>query len=79
MYGALQDNIDIKPTAGGSDDVWALAWDFQIPDGYITMQMLANDVQLAINNAAIMTDETTGVQYRWGVDNGLVFIEQLTQ
>ena len=79
LYGALQDNIDIKPTVGGSDDVWALAWDFQIPDGYITMQMLANDVQVAINNAAIMVDETTGVQYRWGVDNGLVFIEQISQ
>ena len=77
LYGALQDNIDIKPTVGGSDPIWALAWNFQIPDKYIQMPMLSDPIQTAINTAGNFMDDVTGGRYRWGASNGLVYIEQI--
>lgn len=79
LYGALQDNIDIKPTAGGNNDVWALAWDFQIPDNYITYNMLAENIRTILNNAGTITDETTGYRYRWGIDNKQIYLEQISE
>lgn len=78
LYGALQETTGNTPTDGGSNDYWALAWNFQIPDNCITMNMLSTEVQQAILNAGIFSDDTTSATYRFGADNGAVYIERIS-
>lgn len=77
LYGALKPSRGTPPTPNGDNEYWALAWDFQIPDNYITMNMLASDVKTILNNANTFTDVNTGYRYRWGAENGVVFIEEV--
>lgn len=77
LYGALQTTQGNPPTAGGTNAYWSLAWSYQIPNHSVTYDMLATSLQEILNDLDIMTDQTTGDEYRWGVDNGMVFIEEV--
>lgn len=78
LYGALQTTTGNTPTEGGNNDYWALAWNFQIPDYYVTMNMLSNDVQQAIASSGTFNDDTLPQTYRLGADNERPYIERVS-
>lgn len=36
-----------------------------------------DEIDSALGNASFITDASTGTKYRWGVDNGGVFLEEV--
>lgn len=49
----------------------------QIPDGTVTKTKLHTDLQSEIDNADIITDITTAAKYKWKVNNGSLYIEEV--
>lgn len=78
LYGALKETTGNTPIDGGSNEYWALAWDFQIPDYYVTMNMLSTEVQRAIASSGTFQDDTISATYRLGADNGKFYIERVS-
>lgn len=79
LYGALKDNRGQLPEIGGTNEYWALAWNFIIPNNYIQIEMLSTELQKYLQDIPLITDESNMLKYRWGIDNGMIFLETITE
>ena len=77
LYGALKESTGVLPTVGGSNEYWALAWNFKIPNNYISYSMLDTNLKNTITTAAYIKDDVNGATYRFGAENGAIYIEEI--
>lgn len=72
----VEKQIDLVVWVGNSATV-----DLTIESGvYLTRENLERvfeDLKDELLSDMVMTDATTGAKYRWGVDNGLIYIEEV--
>ena len=78
MYACIVANTGSLPPIGTPENTyWSLTFAFSIQDGYITFDMLSTALKQIITDSSIIIDDTTGVRYKWGSNNGLVYMEEL--